>query len=144
MDLSIILNIIFGLTTVTSFLYAIKENKAKARAKDAEERLRRMYKTTCRSKCITIAGTASDLAQSSNGSCRLIKQCTSQPDEPASGPKCIHATRLTGLMYSIRTATNHLIDFCKVLNDEYKSEFNEPIIEDFESEVPRRLCEEDW
>ena len=120
MKLSLVLNLIFGLTAVASFVYAIRENKAKTRARDAEARLRMMYKTTCRNKCITIAGTARDLAHSSNDSCKLIKQCTSNPDDTASTPKCLHAAQLTGFMYSIRTATNHLIDFCKVWNDDYK------------------------
>lgn len=142
MDSSQILNIAFGLITVASFLYAIKENKEKTRARDAEDRLRRMYKTSCRSKCITIAGTAKNLAQSSNGSCKLIKQCISKSHKSASTPRCNHAAELTGHMYSIRAATNHLIDFCTVLNGEYMSEFKEPIIEDFEAEVPKRLCEE--
>ena len=144
MDTSIFLNTVFGSATVASLIIALRENKQKDRAKAAEKRIRDMYQTLCRSKCMTLTGTARDLSENTARSCFLIRKCSKLSPPSDNSKHCQHASQLTGFMYSIRTATNHLIDYCKVINDEYVREFNEPVFENFEKDLPVVLCNDDF
>lgn len=140
MDWSLILNILFGSVTVASVVIAVRENQAKARAREAEARAKEMYRSHCETRCRFIVGTTRDLSESSHNACRLVRTCSMDSDVSRSGPRCEHVAPLTGLVYSIRTATNQLITFCRTLNDEYQNEFGRPIVENFEKEIPLRIC----
>lgn len=143
MDTGLLLNIGFGIVTLLSFIYAIRENKEKTRAINAEKKWKDLYKTTCQGKCITIAGIARDLAQNTTNSCKMVKRCEDYVKRENISNGCDQIVRLSSYIYSTRTSTNSLIDFCEVIKKEYENNFNEPILENFNTKVPRILCDED-
>lgn len=139
MNWQLILAIASTVLTLLSLAVAFRENRAKERAKSAEKRMRDIHQKLCRSKCISLLGTARELTNNSVRACELvITGCAKKSAER----KCLcdHSSELTGNMFAIRTATNTLIDSCKVIHDEYKSEFGEPVAENYEESLQHALC----
>lgn len=134
MDPSLILNVVFGFATVGSLFVAIRESKAK-------KEYREMYRIHCQTRCRSLIEIAKDLSEGSYNACRIVRACSAAA-LLNSATKCAHMPPLTGHVYSIRTATNQLISFCRTLNDEYQHEFRAPVLADFENELPSRMCQE--
>jgi hypothetical protein len=95
-----------------------------------------MYQENCNRRCKQVVNTITELSKNTDLSCKILNDISKNQNNNS-------IRLLTGNIYSIRTVSNHLIDFCDELNDEYKLEFNEEISKNFKDELPKKSCSYD-